>query len=327
MNCYNSNLIEILNELYDFLAITNESGKIALANKNFESLFKNDHAELDNIFELIDTVNITNLREAINESLVRGKAELRINWKNKISDVRNRTTIINISNEDEIKLLFVLKEKLREDEELTLLNRIIGQELERERLSRELHDGLGQELNVIHMYTHSLKKLNPSSLDFQSALDSLLELSNKSVETLENIIYDEFPNQLRSSGLFKELQQLMLRYKRLFNFEVDFQVHCQTLIFDSVDDFLQINIYRIVQEFFTNSLKYSKATKLQLNIFSEKKRLDFNLSDNGDGFDERTIHKGKGLNNIQERLTLLSAEYRFNSDNQGTKLQFSIHVN
>lgn len=325
MNCYDFNLIEILDELYDLLAITDRSGNIILSNKNFETIFKSDN-QLENIFDLIDPTFTNNLHHALETAFNQGRAKLRINWTNKISDIRNQTTIIKITIEEEAKFLFVLKEKLREDEELSLLNRIIGQEIERERISKELHDGLGQELNVINMYTHSLKKLNPHSQDFQSALDGLLELASSSVNTLESIIIDEFPNRLKKSGLFKELQQLMLRYQKLFNLKIDFKIHCHSIIFDSIDDFLQINIYRIVQEFFTNSLKYANATELSLNIFSEDKRLDFNISDNGLGFDQRTIKNGNGLVNIQDRLTLLSADYNFDSSNKGTQLQFSIYV-
>lgn len=325
MNCYDFNLIEILDELYDLLAITDRSGNIILSNKNFETIFKSDN-QLENIFDLIDPTFTNNLHHALETAFNQGRAKLRINWTNKISDIRNQTTIIKITIEEEAKFLFVLKEKLREDVELSLLNRIIGQEIERERISKELHDGLGQELNVINMYTHSLKKLNPHSQDFQSALDGLLELASSSVNTLESIIIDEFPNRLKKSGLFKELQQLMLRYQKLFNLKIDFKIHCHSIIFDSIDDFLQINIYRIVQEFFTNSLKYANATELSLNIFSEDKRLDFNISDNGLGFDQRAIKNGNGLVNIQDRLTLLSADYNFDSSNKGTQLQFSIYV-
>lgn len=326
MNCYDFNLIEILDELYDLLALTDRSGNIILSNKNFEATFKSDCA-FESIYDLIDASFSGNLQVAFEIANQQGRAKLRINWKNKISDVRNQTTIIKINIDEEPKFLFVLKEKLREDEELSLLNRIIGQEIERERISKELHDGLGQELNVINMYTHSLKKLNPNSQDFQYALDGLLELAASSVNTLESIIKDEFPNSLKKSGLFKELQQLMLRYKQLFNLEIDFKINCHSIIFDSIDGFLQINIYRIIQEFFTNSLKYSQATALRLNIFSEGNRLDFNISDNGLGFDQRTIQNGNGLVNIQDRLSLLSADYYFDSTNNGTQLQFSLYVN
>lgn len=322
---FDCTLNAVLNDLDNPLVITNEYGNILSSNTNFSNIISKEIDSNATIQQFIDSNDAIKFQKIINEVLQKGKAEFYLPWNEYLSGVKNHTTIFNISETSESRLLFIIRKKNNE-EDISLLNRIYGQEAEKERLSKDLHDGLGQELNVIHMFTHALKKIDSKTEDFQNLLDELLDLSNKSIDTLEDVIKDEFPKGLRNSGLFKELQQLMLRFKKVLGSDVEFQVFSSSLNFDSIEDFVQINIFRIVQEFFTNSLKYSKATIFHLKIHSENEYVNFTLSDNGKGFDVQLKNQGSGLVNMEDRLKVISADYHFESNSSGTQLQFSIYA-
>ena len=87
-------------------------------------------------------------------------------------------------------------------------------------------------------------------------------------------------------------------------------------------------IYRIVQEFITNSVKHSQAKHLDINISKKKSQIIFNLKDDGIGFDLDTVQKNNGLRNINHRLDILEAEYEWLSNkNHGTCLIFTLYEN
>ena len=81
-------------------------------------------------------------------------------------------------------------------------------------------------------------------------------------------------------------------------------------------------MFRILQEFFSNTLKYANANKLEVNITYSDKDLVLNVNDDGDGFDFETIEKSSGLINMEKRSELINAEFNLTSEkDKGTQLK------
>jgi signal transduction histidine kinase len=111
--------------------------------------------------------------------------------------------------------------------------------------------------------------------------------------------------------------------KRLNNsglIEASFNVFGENANFENGKD--EIILFRILQEFFSNTLKYANANKLEVNITYSDKDLVLNVNDDGDGFDFETIEKSSGLINMEKRSELINAEFNLTSEKgKGTQLK------
>ena len=89
--------------------------------------------------------------------------------------------------------------------------------------------------------------------------------------------------------------------------------------------FREINIFRIIQELITNSLKHAEATEIDVQISFQNDSLQVTVEDDGKGFDKREVStKGIGLSNIESRIQYLHASVDFISNDRGTSYTFEI---
>lgn len=197
---------------------------------------------------------------------------------------------------------------------------IATQEKERKRLSYDLHDSLGQELNAVKMYINSLAVMDASSEEYKEAFETCKNIVDISLETIRNISFDLMPKALEQGGLIHALNELANRLDKVCDIEYNFPK-----IKLDMDKENQIIIYRIVQEFINNSLKYSPNSKIKFNLSRKKKMLNLSIEDNGKGFNFETVKYGNGIFNMKTRLEALNAKYDFGSIiNKGTYLKLSI---
>jgi len=96
---------------------------------------------------------------------------------------------------------------------------------------------------------------------------------------------------------------------------------------------VEINLYRLFQEFLNNIIKHAKATQIKVIISRHPHCVDFRLEDNGKGFDPKTVldyknlHQGMGLATMEERVRMLGGVLKLESEpGQGTRLHFSVPV-
>jgi signal transduction histidine kinase len=95
----------------------------------------------------------------------------------------------------------------------------------------------------------------------------------------------------------------------------------------NIPDDLKLNIYRIIQEVFNNILKHASASKVSLDLFTDGKKLQVSIVDNGKGFDEAVSGKGIGLSNIQNRVQSFNGQLDIKSfPGQGTRIELSFPV-
>jgi signal transduction histidine kinase len=82
-----------------------------------------------------------------------------------------------------------------------------------------------------------------------------------------------------------------------------------------------MNIYRTVQEAVNNSIKYANASVISINAKRTENKIKIAIQDNGIGFDEATIEKGNGLQNMQKRIEEIGGEFDLSSSNEGTRIE------
>jgi signal transduction histidine kinase len=191
-------------------------------------------------------------------------------------------------------------------------------EKDRERISRDLHDSIGQNLLIIKNQNSLLKlKLDQKLLLEKS--DSINKYAAQTIDELREISNNLVPYQLGRLGLTKAVINLIEKVENTT------EINCIkdiSNIDNVVDQNLQINIFRIIQESLNNIIKHSKATEIKFEISPSK----IVIKDNGVGFVTSKTSNGMGLSNLVERAKLLNAEFHIDSSpNAGTKitLQFS----
>ena len=204
-------------------------------------------------------------------------------------------------------------------------------EQERRRLSRELHDELGQTLNVLKMQIgYMKKKLRGDQKDLQVDCEYCLDYIDEVIENVRRICKDLTPGLLVDLGLSFALRHLCEEFQK------NYQVEC-SCDFAKIDHLFpsdsQILIYRIFQESLNNIAKYAQATRVHLAIRQENKGLRFIVEDNGKGFDADQVlampsaAKGMGLAAMDERIHMLGGVLEvWSQEGLGTKISFYLRI-
>lgn len=179
-----------------------------------------------------------------------------------------------------------------------------GEETERTRLARDLHDGLGGLLSGLKLSLNNIKGnifLTEGNVDqFNKAL-GLLDISMKE---LRRVAHNMMPEALSKFGLKEALQDFCSGIDNSKT-EVKLRFYGEE---SRIDQKIEISLYRIVQELINNALKHANATEIVVLIVQEMNRIHLTVQDNGRGFDPDMLKasKGAGLPNIRSRVESLN---------------------
>ncbi len=227
-----------------------------------------------------------------------------------------------------------VEEKLRESEQnLRLLasQLLSAQETERQRISRDLHDDLGQSLMALKMQLRAIGKRMPP--DLPKSKEEITAAGNYVDEIVENV--RRLSRALRPSVIEDFGLPVALKYlSEDFSEQHEIQVFLDLEdIKDLIPNEAQIIIYRIFQESLTNIGKYAQAARVDLSIRKSGGLLFFSIQDNGVGFDlsqvlgQDALHRGVGLAAMEERMRMLGGTLEITSrQGEGTCISFTIPV-
>ncbi|MDR6456931.1 signal transduction histidine kinase [Chryseobacterium vietnamense] len=213
---------------------------------------------------------------------------------------------------------------IKQKEELSLTKAILdGEERERERIARDLHDGLGGMLAgvKINFSTWSSNHLHPEKdQEFYKILGQL----DSSVSELRHVARNLMPESLLNFGLETAILDLCEFYNRK-NLEIDFQA---IDIEKKLPLNVQLNIYRIVQELLANAVKHAEASNILLQCSQSGENFLITIEDNGKGFDKNIENttKSMGLRNLKNRVNYLKGKMEISSDNQGTTINIELNI-
>ncbi|MCB0687168.1 MAG: tetratricopeptide repeat protein [Saprospiraceae bacterium] len=190
----------------------------------------------------------------------------------------------------------------KEKKILAMASMIEGQENERTRIAKDLHDGLGVLLSSVRRQVQNvqqeLQKL--TEIDLISDTEKLI---NTACEEVRRISHDMMPDALINLGLSEAIRDLA------YQVEFDHQIKTHVVIPElKIQETLVINIYRIVQEFCNNSVKYSNAENIYIRIVETSNALNINLADDGVGFDLEAARSGDGIGikSIESRVNYMN---------------------
>jgi len=188
-------------------------------------------------------------------------------------------------------------------------------------VSREIHDNLGQAAALVKINLSLISK-DISEADQQKITESS-ELIKKLIDDMRSLSQSLNGDNIKRKGIIAMLNIDKERINKTGYVEVNFQHPSKPidLEFDR-----QTILYRILQELFTNTLKYAKATTIQLKIEENDTEIAVNYSDDGIGFNyQSALSKGAGLTNIQDRCGIIDAKLYFESTiDEGTQVQITL---
>ena len=223
---------------------------------------------------------------------------------------------ISFKSDDEIKRLadsFNLMAKMLMDKmrlERKYLTQIIeAQENERTRISRELHDEIGQALTAIKFNLDMIEKELPqTSTPILGRLGEARSLSNQTLTAMRQLSMDLRPTMLDDLGLIPTLRWYIQNFSNRLNICSNFQAIGFEKKFPPQ---IETAIYRIVQEAMNNIAKHAKADHFEIILEHRDSIISVSIKDNGKGFDlESVLHpespeRGFGIIGMQERVSLL----------------------
>jgi PAS domain S-box-containing protein len=205
------------------------------------------------------------------------------------------------------------------------------QEKERRRVSRELHDELGQALTVLKIHMVAIEnKLRRDQQGLKVSCERLLGYIDAVIENVRRLSWDLSPSILEDLGLSSSLKYLVQEICRNNNMLYSVAVDEIDNLFSPED---KINIYRILQESLTNIARHAQAGRIDVEIKKGEDRVTFLLKDNGVGFDvkearSRNLDKrGLGLTTMHERALMAGGSLSVLSQKgQGTQVILTIPI-
>lgn len=207
------------------------------------------------------------------------------------------------------KLLIEKYEQKRQFELELSKSRLEIQEQILKNIGWELHDNIGQLLSVANM------QLNILSTEISGKLKERLkdsqEVLKKSVAEVRALSKSLNSDVIQNLGLEQSVENELNRFNKL-NF-LNAKLTIKGEANDVVDEKDKIIIFRILQEFFSNCIKHSKAKNLEVMFEYLPKELFISVTDDGIGFDEDQIQKGSGLINMKSRADLINADFDLKS--------------
>ncbi|MCK0129972.1 histidine kinase [Flavobacteriaceae bacterium F08102] len=202
-----------------------------------------------------------------------------------------------------IKFLFEQQEIQRRFDDEIIKSQLETQEQTLQNISWELHDNIGQLLSVANMQINILKP--KMSLEQQQLLNETSEIISKSLQEIRSLSKLLNPEVIKNIGLVDALQLEIDRFNRLNFIEATLIIKGETQPIDQKDEII---LFRILQEFLSNSLKHSKTNKLEVKINYEENLLMIEARDFGVGFNQEEHKIGSGLINMKSRATLINAK-------------------
>jgi PAS domain S-box-containing protein len=183
------------------------------------------------------------------------------------------------------------------------------------RISRDLHDGLGQLLTAARFNLQALiqQQINQLSTEAKQIIDSIQKLLEDAVHETRTLSHSLMPRLLVDFGLVPAIENLCKQLAPGLRPRINFQVHHFT---QRLPAEYEIALYRIIQELLNNAIKYSQAGTIDIQIFYTMYLLTVIVEDDGIGFeisDSRLTYKGAGIANIESRIQLLGGQFTIDS--------------
>jgi len=186
---------------------------------------------------------------------------------------------------------------------------IVAEELQRELLGRELHDGVGHQLAYTSLFLQMAKEQKNVDTSFMGKLRDQVELA---LQEVKRISVSLVPLALSDLGLKEAITELV--HTNITSKNIRFTFICREETMNNIEWDVQRNIYRIIQELVFNTIKHTQSTEIKLTLKKTKTHLLIQYSNNGQHFDVKKAKHSVGLNSITNRANFYEGTTSFHSE-------------
>lgn len=335
------NHFAMLSEVYERLSATHErlgQYQEALINGRLAAQFKDSLlnetrlkalAEMESKYETrIKTLELQDAKNKISIEQRRKKQYLALNLL--IATVLIAGSVVVYQkiklNKKELMLYDEKINKLLKDHELETANALLrGQDMEREHIATELHDRMGSMMGNIKLKLQVLAKKLSFDERLSNELQSIAESVREAADEIRRISHNLSTGIVHRYGLKAAIEEFGAQISKsgMIQIEVEFTPDD----FPRLDRDLETHIYRIIQEFTSNTLKHAKATSIQLFITHLNNEIHILFEDNGSGFESNKKGKGIGIINVENRISKVNGSMEIDSKpGRGTAISITIPI-
>lgn len=286
----------------------------SISKKKFESRANNEVQQV--------TLNYQNDIERQKAELSRQRMEIeQLHLYEKTNRLKTTVAFLLLAITSSLALLMYIRRKtscklvrlqseIVKSNEKQLTNYIAGQEEERNRISRDLHDGIGSQLAILKMQLSQLQKNNAP--DSMPKLRESILLCDDIYSGLRNVAFNLMPRTLVKEGLVSAFEELACKLQKNTGLKFYFNNY-------GIENRLCIEVesalFRISQEITANIIKHSQATVTSIDLAADSNSIGLTISWNGKGFNPKTLEtsKGFGWKNINTRLNQMDGSIMIDS--------------
>jgi two-component system, NarL family, sensor kinase len=202
-----------------------------------------------------------------------------------------------------------------------------GEEQERIRLAKDLHDGLGGMLSGVKFSMNSMKGNLVLTPENYQAFERSMDMLDSSINEMRRVAHNMMPEALVRFGLDTALKD----FCNDINQSGALKISYQSIGFEGIliDQTIAITLYRIVQELLNNSMKHANASSAIVQVTNSNNLLSITVEDDGKGFDINTLKENKGIGwtNIQNRVEFLKGKLDIKTkEGEGTSVQIELNI-
>ena len=236
-----------------------------------------------------------------------------------INRSRQKNTLLRYEKNEEI--LRSKNLEIRKNKEIESIKaEIKGQELERRRLAKELHDGLGGTLSSIKLNLTYLQNNQEKTQELNPVIQKL-DLACKEVRSISHHL---MPPAFRNHQFAEAIDHFLNDLQHTTQLDISYEIFPRQDI-EAIDPTLKNDLYRIIQEVLNNTIKHADARSVDLQLILHDDFLSLIVEDDGKGFDVEKHPPGIGLKNIRARLELHQGQMSIDShSNRGTSTDIYI---
>jgi signal transduction histidine kinase/tetratricopeptide (TPR) repeat protein len=212
-----------------------------------------------------------------------------------------------------LKQKAILDAEMLKQQELRAKAIIEAEEKERMRISRDLHDGVGQTLSAAKLNLSSLEsKLSGKNIETDAILKNAIDLVDDSVKEVRAVSHSMMPNALLKSGLVAAVREFINKLSTIEKLKIDLEI---TGLHERLEPSTETVLFRVLQEIVSNIIKHAQANHITIQIVKHETELTIMVEDNGVGFDTKKMNEfnGIGLKNITSRIEFLKGRVDFDS--------------
>lgn len=224
----------------------------------------------------------------------------------------------------------VNQRKIRRLQKTLISAEIITLENERKRFSQDLHDEIGPNLSTVLLYANIIEPIDPENQEIKEKMEEIL---GNTLQLVRSISKNVIPKYIQEQGLVESVKNMIGNFNLALHGKTNIVLEVESLP-PGLNEFENLNIYRIIQESINNAIKHAEAPEIRVTISTSGNKASIIISDNGKGFDYSLVKvndpkskAGIGLKNIQNRVIFLGGQLNiYSQKGKGTQIVAEIPI-